>query len=101
MNDYLPLIIECVVKAVSPDKIILFGSRLKGEGGPDGDYDILVIKEGITNRRALAHQIYLSLADIPAPVDVLVATPEKLEQDRHKQGFVLFEAAKGRVIYER
>ncbi len=101
MDDYLPAIIECIVKSVSPDKIILFGSRLRGEKGPDVDYDILVIKQGATNRRAVTHQIYLSLTDIPAAVDILVATPEKIEQDRHKQGFVLAEAIKGRVVYER
>lgn len=101
MGDYLPMIIECIVEAVSPDKIILFGSRLWGEEGPDVDYDILVIKQGGISRRVLAHKIYLSLADIPAAVDILVATPEKIEQDRHKQGFVLAEAIKGRVVYER
>ncbi|HHX87766.1 MAG TPA: nucleotidyltransferase domain-containing protein [Firmicutes bacterium] len=101
MEDYLPTIIDCIVRAVSPDKIILFGSRIRGEKGPDVDYDILVVKRGLTSRRAITHQIYMSLADIPAAVDILVATPEKIEQERHKQGFVLAEAVKGRVVYER
>jgi len=101
LEDYLPTIIECIVRAVSPDKIILFGSRIRGEKGPDVDYDMLVIKQGVTSCRAITHQIYMSLADIPAAVDILVATPEKIEQDRHKQGFVLAEAIKGRVVYER
>jgi len=101
LEDYLPTIIDCIVRAVSPDKIILFGSRIRGEKGPDVDYDILVVKRGLTSRRAITHQIYMSLADIPAAVDILVATPEKIEQERHKQGFVLAEAVKGRVVYER
>ncbi len=101
MNDYLAAIIECIVKEVSPDKIVLFGSRLQGDEGEDVDYDILVIKRRVTSIRALTHRIYLALADIPAAVDVLVATPEKIERDRHKQGFALAEAIKGRVVYER
>ncbi len=101
MDEYLPAIIKCIVKAVSPDKIILFGSRLRGEKGPEVDYDILIVKEGATSLRAITHQVYLALADIPIAVDVLVTTPEKIEQERNKQGFVLAEAIKGRVVYER
>ena len=99
MDEYLPAIIKCIVKAVSPDKIILFGSR-PGEKGPEVDYDILIVKRA-TSLRAITHQVYLALADIPIAVDVLVTTPEKIEQERNKQGFVLAEAIKGRVVYER
>ncbi|NPV73570.1 MAG: hypothetical protein HPY89_07240 [Pelotomaculum sp.] len=55
----------------------------------------------INNRRALAHQIYRILVDVPAAVDILVETPEKIERYRNSRGFVYAEAARGLVVYER
>jgi len=97
----LDAIVDRIVKAVAPDKIILFGSRSRGREGSHVDYDLLVVKRGVDNRRALAHQIYRVLADIPAAVDILVETPERLEGYRIRRGFVYSEASDGRVIYER
>jgi hypothetical protein len=65
------------------------------------DYDLLVLKCGIDSRRAVAHQIYRALVDIPAAIDVLVETPEKLEQYRSTPGLIYREAVQGMVIYER
>jgi uncharacterized protein len=36
-------IVRRVLTVTDPDKIILFGSRARGEARPDSDYDILVI----------------------------------------------------------
>lgn len=101
MEEMLNTVVDMIVKTVNPEKIILFGSRSKGQEGPYSDYDLLVLKQGINNRRALAHQIYRTLADIPAAVDILVETPEKIEKHRHSRGFVYAQAEKGRVVYER
>ncbi|HHY39372.1 MAG TPA: nucleotidyltransferase domain-containing protein [Clostridia bacterium] len=101
MEEVLNLVVEKIVRTVNPDKIILFGSRSRGQEGLHSDYDLLVLKRGINNRRALAHQIYRILVDVPAAVDVLVETPEKLERYRNSRGFVYAEAARGRVLYER
>ena len=101
MDEVLNAVVERIVKTVSPDRIILFGSRSKGSAKPDSDYDLLVLKRGTANRRALAHKIYRTLVGIPAPVDVLVDTPESMEKHRHTPGFVHAEAAQGLVIYER
>ncbi|MBS3976839.1 MAG: nucleotidyltransferase domain-containing protein [Syntrophomonadaceae bacterium] len=101
MEEVLNTAIERIVKTVNPDKIILFGSRSRGQEGSESDYDLLVLKRGINNRRALAHHIYKILADVPAAFDILVETPEKMEKYRSSQGFVYAEAAKGRVIYEQ
>lgn len=101
MEEVLDTVVEKIVKTVNPDKIILFGSRSRGQEGSHSDYDLLVLKRGINNRRALAHQIYRILVDVPAAVDILVETPEKLERYRNSRGFVYAEAAKGRVVYER
>ncbi|GAB6172481.1 nucleotidyltransferase domain-containing protein [Paradesulfitobacterium aromaticivorans] len=101
MESVLLRLIDKIVKIVDPDKIILFGSRGKGIETIDSDYDLLVLKHGIKSRRAVAHEIYRNLTDIPAAVDILVETPERLEKHIHTPGFVYADAAKGQVIYER
>jgi len=37
-------IVQRLVEAVDPDRIILFGSRARGDYRPDGDVDLLLIK---------------------------------------------------------
>ncbi len=36
-------IVHRLVEAFRPDRIYLFGSRARGEAGPDSDYDIMVV----------------------------------------------------------
>jgi predicted nucleotidyltransferase len=60
MESTLNEIIKRIVEEVEPDKIILFGSRAKGEEKEESDYDICVLKEGIEHRRKLAQRIYLN-----------------------------------------
>lgn len=101
MDLMLNTLVGKIVESVNPDKIILFGSRSRGQGEPQSDYDFLVLKRDVSNRRALSQQLYLTLADVPAAVDILVETPEKIEKYRDTKEFVYAEALKGRVVYER
>lgn len=101
MDEMLNILVGKIVESVNPDKIILFGSRSKGQEGPNCDYDFLVLKRNINNRRTLSQQLYRTLVDVPAAVDILVETPEKVEMYQNTQGFVYAEAAKGLVVYER
>ncbi len=101
MSVMLEAIIERVVRAADPDCVILFGSRANGEEKADSDFDLLIIKAGIKHRRALAQEVYRSLVDVPASVDILVETSERLEKNKHTPGLVYADAIKGRVVYER
>ncbi|HHW14596.1 MAG TPA: nucleotidyltransferase domain-containing protein [Firmicutes bacterium] len=101
MEDVLDAVVAKIVETAHPDKIILFGSRSKGGARPESDYDLLVLKHGLSNRRALAHQLYRMLVDIPAAVDILVETPEHLAEYQYSRGFIYAEALRGLVVYER
>jgi predicted nucleotidyltransferase len=82
-------IIQRIVDCANPDQIILFGSAARGEGGPDSDLDLLIVKSGVTHRRQLAQQIHLSLFGIGIPVDVVVVTPEDVEAYADKVGSII------------
>ena len=67
--------------------------------GPHSDLDLLVVKSGI-HRRRLAQQIYRNLLGVGQPVDVIVVTPEDLEQYGDRPALVIYPALKeGRTVY--
>ncbi len=93
-------IVERVVAIAHPERIILFGSAVRGTMGPDSDVDLLVVKSGVEHRGRLAEEIHLSLHGIPAAVDVVVVTPDDIERYRDEVGTIIGPALReGRVLY--
>ncbi len=84
----------------SPQRVILFGSYAYGKPTRDSDVDLLVITsfEGRSVDKSV--EIRLKVRP-PFPVDLLVRTPEKI-QERLEMGdcFMREILAKGKVLYE-
>jgi predicted nucleotidyltransferase len=93
-------IIARVVAAARPQKIILFGSAARGTMGPNSDVDLLVVKRGRFDRGRLTEKIYLQLCGAGEAVDVIVVTPDDVEQFRDTPWSVVAPALReGRVVY--
>jgi uncharacterized protein len=93
-------LIERIVKAVNPDRVILFGSAARGTLGPNSDLDVLVVKSGDYRRIDLLHTIRRGLRGFGWPVDLVVATPEELTRFKDSFSLVHFTAVRdGREIY--
>lgn len=102
MDAILKEIIRRILEGVEPDKIILFGSRAKGECPKWSDYDICILKSDATNKGDLEKRIYLKLFGIGVPVDIIVETPERFEQLKGNKFLIYHEIAKyGRIVYEK
>jgi predicted nucleotidyltransferase len=82
-------IIRRIVDVARPDRIVLFGSAARGEAREESDIDLLVVKKGVSHRRRLAQEIYVSLIGIPVPVDVIVVTPEDVEELKDAIGTII------------
>ncbi len=94
-------IVRQVVSVASPEKIILFGSRAKGNNGDESDYDICVLKRGIRKRRVIAQKIYRGL-NVMASVDVIVYTPDGFERNKTNPFLIYNEIDRnGIVVYEK
>ena len=66
----------------------------------NSDIDLLVVKHGVEHRRRLAQLIYRRLLGVEVPVDVLVVTPEDVEEFRDKAGTIIGPALReGREVY--
>ena len=102
MNEALERAVKIIIEVADPDSIILFGSRSRGDEGNQSDFDVCVLKKGIVHKRKLAQRIYRSLYGIGAPVDIIVETPEKLEELKNNP-YMIYKniAEQGNIIYEK
>ena len=94
-------IVERIVRAATPERIVLFGSAARGEMGPDSDLDLLVIKGGKFNKHQVTVATYRALRGKDAAVDLVFATPEEVERYRDPHCLVICPALReGKVVYE-
>jgi len=101
-EDLIAEIVRRIVKAAQPEKIILFGSRARGDARPDSDFDLLVIKHSQEPRYRRSVALYVALADLPAEVELMVYTPEEVEEwSQVPQAFVTTAVHEGIAVYER
>ena len=89
-----------IAQAVHPEKIFLFGSYAYGKPTPDSDVDLLV--EMRTPLRAVEQAARIRRdVDFPFPVDLLVRTPEQIEERLAMgDGFIREITTRGTVLYE-
>ena len=91
-----------VVDAAQPEKLILFGSRARGNARSNSDYDLLVVSPSAEPRYKRSIPIYVALADLPIEVEVMVYTPEEIEEwSEVPQAFVTTALREGKTLYER
>ena len=82
-------IVPCIVEVAAPDRIIMFGSRARGDAHSDSDVDLLVVKSDVPSRREIADKIYVKLIGIPVPIDVVVVTPDDISRYTEGAGTII------------
>ena len=101
-DEAIAVMVERIADRFKPEKIILFGSQVRGDTGPDSDIDLLVILPVCEDRRATTISIMKSLADLPVGKDIVVTTPEELETRGKLASTILCPALReGKVVYAR
>lgn len=101
--DLVAYVVEKIVRDVAPQRIILFGSRSRGQETEASDLDLLVIQDSGRSNRQVRRQIESLLCGRRFAIDLIVATPEQVERNvadgnpfytRHILG-------EGKVLYDR
>jgi predicted nucleotidyltransferase len=84
----------------APDaRVILFGSRARGEGRSGSDLDLLVIEPDLKSRRAEFVRLREALGDLGVPVDLFVVSDRHVEQWGQVRGGMIHDALRdGRVL---
>ncbi|MDT8300018.1 MAG: nucleotidyltransferase domain-containing protein [Sedimentisphaerales bacterium] len=93
-------LVQKIVEAVHPLKIILFGSYAQDKPNPESDIDVLVVMpEGVHCRRT-SQLLYRQIRGLGVPFDVLVSTPTILEKHKDNIGLIYRTVLKeGKEIY--
>ena len=72
----LQQMVETIVREVSPETIILFGSRARGDARSDSDVDLLVVEtepfSPQRSRRKEAARLYMALRGLEISKDILL-----------------------------
>lgn len=97
----LPEVVDRIVRNFHPVKIILFGSYALGNATPDSDLDLLVVLPKVEHKRKAAIAVLRVLNGLPISKDVIVTTPQEIEERRKAVGDIIRPALEeGKVIYE-
>ncbi|MBF0519755.1 MAG: nucleotidyltransferase domain-containing protein [Nitrospirae bacterium] len=105
-EEALSEIIAAIVDAVSPLKVILFGSYALGNVNADSDLDFLVVEEepfkiGRSRLKRIGN-IYRSLPPYLVPVDIVLYSKEEFDKWKNGINHVIARACReGKVVYER
>ena len=94
-------IVERLIDAYDPERIYLFGSKARGDYGPDSDFDLLVVvPDSASDERKRSRLAYERLWGTATASDVLVWTRDRFESRSHLRaslpGTVLRE---GKILY--
>jgi len=86
-------------KALRPDRVILFGSRARGDHRPDSDFDLLVVSRDFrgvpwVERPAMV----LALWDLPFDLEALCLTPAEFKRRSHELSIIGVAASEGLAL---
>lgn len=77
-------IVRRLVDAFQPERIYLFGSKARGDAGPDSDYDLMVVvRKTDEPEYRLSQRAHSLLWDLRSAADILVWTAERFDRQRH------------------
>ena len=94
-------IIRRLVEAYQPERVYLFGSKARGDTGPDSDYDIMVlVPDAASHERRRSRLAYRCLWGTGAAADVLVWTRSNFEARSHLRASLPATVLReGRLVY--
>lgn len=93
--------IQRILAAGNPQKILLFGSRASGKARADSDYDLLLIEPSTLPRYKRAARYRRALIGAAPAKDILVWTPAEVEAwSGVPNAFITTVMREGVVLYE-
>ena len=101
-EELLAVIVRRILSVGDPLKIVLFGSRGKGEARPDSDLDLLIIEVSNLPRYKRPGRYLRALVGTFPEKDVVVWTPAEVEEWAGvRNAFVTTALREGTTLYEK
>lgn len=94
-------LVRCLVAALHPDRIYVFGSQVRGEAKPWSDIDLLIVVPRATEPgHRLAQAAYHALPAHALPLDILVMARDEFEsRSRAASSLPATVLREGRALY--
>lgn len=99
-NKQITFIVNKIKQIINPDKIYLFGSYAYGKPNKNSDLDLLIIKNGITDKRKQLVGLKKDIISKDYSVDILIYSEYEFNKKK-EDGWTLFNtiAKKGKLLY--
>ena len=100
-SDVLREMVARIAEQIRPQRIILFGSRARGDAAAGSDYDLLIIAPSEEPRWCRSVPIYRRLAGMGVAKDIVWWTPEEVaEWGAVRSHFINIALSEGVTLYE-
>jgi uncharacterized protein len=96
-------VVGTITRTVEPERVILFGSVVRGDDGPDADLDLMVVLSTLdyARRHEVEAELYHALGGV-LPVQVFVTDERECARRRDVVGSMHYwPLREGRVVYAR
>ncbi len=91
-----------IAREFDPERVVLFGSHARGDATETSDVDLLVVARISSPKPKRSVPIYSMLRQYPFSKDILVYTPEEVDEYRHLRASLIRRALdEGVVLYEK
>ena len=97
-------IVDALRAAGEPERVILFGSRARGDARSDSDFDLLIVQPAQpgNSRWQELRRLRQALRRFPIAKDLLLFRPSEFEYWRESLNHIVGRALReGRLLYER
>ena len=95
-------IIRKIVEAFQPRRIVMFGSRARGDTRPDSDLDLMVEMETLDPPAERMRTISALFGLRRWAMDLIVYTPQEVEEQRqYRNSLIRVIESEGKVLYEQ
>ncbi len=91
-------ITRAIVDGFHPSRIVLFGSRARGDSRDDSDYDLMVELDSTRGALEVRREVDSALSSFRASVDVKIRRPGEFEQRRDDPGTIDYDIAREGLI---
>jgi predicted nucleotidyltransferase len=102
MQQTINKIVAYIVQIAEPDEVILFGSMAHGTNNVHSDIDLLIVTDGLSQKRQIVERVQQFAHEMALRADVLVYSRQDLDQacaDPHS--FLSGVRSSGKIVYQK
>jgi len=92
-------VVDVIVRELHPTRVILFGSRARGDFRPDSDVDLLIVYDGELSKREVKLRVRRLFSEAEFSLDLFVVSSSEYDRQKAIVSTVGRTAEKEGVVY--